>query len=143
MQRNAKMNEIRLNSSVWIGPGRPPFVIAEMSGNHNGALDRALKIVDAAADAGVSALKIQTYTADTMTIDTDRPGFRIEDPKSPWSGRRLYDLYGEAHTPWEWHKAIFDRCAKKGVVGFSTPFDATAVDFLESMKVPLYKIASF
>ncbi|MBV9080900.1 MAG: pseudaminic acid synthase, partial [Elusimicrobia bacterium] len=137
------MREIRLNSNVGIGPNRPPFVIAEMSGNHNGSLDRALAIVDAAADAGVSALKIQTYTADTMTIDVNRPGFRIDDPKSLWSGRTLYDLYRKASTPWAWHKSIFERCAARGIIGFSTPFDPTAVDFLEKLGVPLYKIASF
>jgi N-acetylneuraminate synthase len=126
-----------------IGPSSRPFVIAEMSGNHNQSLARALGIVEAAAAAGAHALKIQTYTADTMTLDIDQPDFAIDDPDSLWHGNTLYKLYGEAHTPWEWHKAIFDRCRELGVVGFSTPFDETAVDFLESLDVPLYKIASF
>ncbi len=120
-----------------------PFIIAEMSGNHNQSLDRALQIVDAAAEAGVDAVKLQTYTADTMTIDSDRPEFIIDDPKSLWCGRKLYDLYKEAHTPWEWHKPIFERCKERGVMGFSTPFDDTAVEFLESLSVLMYKIASF
>jgi N-acetylneuraminate synthase len=126
-----------------VGPGHPPFIIAEMSGNHNGSLKRALEIVDAAAAAGAHALKIQTYTADTMTIDLARGRFLIKDPKSLWKGETLYNLYSKAHTPWEWHRKIFDHCRKRGIVYFSTPFDATAVDFLESLKVPLYKIASF
>lgn len=125
-----------------VGAGRPPFIIAEMSGNHNGSLARALKIVDACAKAGAHALKIQTYTADTMTLDVDRPEFRIRDAKSLWKGARLYDLYARASTPWEWHRAIFARCRAKGILGFSTPFDLTAVDFLESLNVPLYKVAS-
>src|SRR5204862_1336652 len=116
---------------------------AEMSGNHNQSLDRALKIVEAAANAGVSALKIQTYTADTMTIDVKDREFFISDAASPWNGTSLYDLYKEAYTPWEWHKPIFDRCRELGVIGFSTPFDSTAVDFLESLDVPFYKVASF
>lgn len=120
-----------------------PFVIAEMSGNHNHSLERALKIVDAAANAGVQALKIQTYTAKTMTIDVDKNEFKISNQDSLWQGKSLYQLYGEAYTPWEWHKPIFDRCRELGIVGFSTPFDETAVDFLESLDVPCYKIASF
>jgi len=120
-----------------------PFIIAEMSGNHKHSLDRALQIVDSAAEAGVSAVKIQTYTADTMTIDSEKEGFVIKDSNSLWNGRKLYDLYKDASTPWEWHKAIFERCKQKGIIGFSTPYDATAVDFLESLNVPLYKIASF
>jgi pseudaminic acid synthase len=126
-----------------IGLGHPPFVIAEMSGNHNGSLDRALSLVDAAADAGAHAIKIQTYTADTMTLNLDRDEFRITQRGSLWEGSNLYDLYDRAHTPWEWHASIFQRCRERGVVGFSTPFDATAVDFLESLGVPCYKIASF
>ena len=120
-----------------------PFIIAEMSGNHNHSLERALEIVDAAADAGVDALKIQTYTADTITIDKSDGEFFIADPKSLWKGESLYSLYQKAYTPWEWHKPIFDRCKEKGIIGFSTPFDFTAVDFLEDLNVPFYKIASF
>lgn len=126
-----------------IGPNAPPFVIAEMSGNHNQSLERALAIVDAAADAGAHALKIQTYTSDTMTLNLDEREFRITDPKSPWHGRSLYDLYGEASTPWEWHGPIFNRARERGIIAFSTPFDASSVDFLESLDVPAYKIASF
>ena len=126
-----------------IGRGCVPFVIAEMSGNHNQSLERAMALVDAAAAAGAHALKIQTYTADTMTLDVDRTGFRIDDTGSLWRGKTLYRLYEEAHTPWDWHKPIFERCRALGMVGFSTPFDASAVDFLESLDVPCYKIASF
>lgn len=126
-----------------IGLDHPPFVIAEMSGNHNGSLDRALAIVDAIADAGAQALKLQTYTADTMTLDLAEREFLIDDPESLWAGRTLYDLYREAHTPWDWHVPIFERARARGLVAFSTPFDATAVDFLESLDVPCYKIASF
>jgi len=135
-------------SSIVIGKqevslGHKPFVVAEMSGNHNQSLQRALEIVDAAADAGAHAIKIQTYTAQTMTLDLAEGEFFIADPKSLWSGKSLYDLYKEAYTPWEWHTPIFERCRERGIVGFSTPFDATAVDFLESHNVPCYKIASF
>jgi pseudaminic acid synthase len=126
-----------------IGLEHPPFIIAEMSGNHNQSLDRALSIVDAAADVGAHALKLQTYTADTMTLDISEGEFFISDPNSLWSGKSLYQLYEEAHTPWEWHKPIFDRCSKRGLICFSTPFDETAVDFLESLDCPCYKIASF
>jgi N-acetylneuraminate synthase len=114
-----------------------------MSGNHNQSLERALSIVDAAAASGADAIKIQTYTADTMTLDVDAPGFTIEDPKSLWAGRRLHDLYQEAHTPWAWHKPIMDRAAERGMHCFSTPFDDSSVDFLETLGVPAYKIASF
>jgi len=120
-----------------------PFIIAEMSGNHNQSLERALEIVDLAADAGVDALKIQTYTADTITIDKRDGEFFIEDKNNLWKGESLYSLYQKAYTPWEWHKAIFDRCKERGIIGFSTPFDFTAVDFLEELDVPIYKIASF
>ena len=123
--------------------GQKPFIIAEMSGNHNQSLERALAIVDAAAAAGVDAIKIQTYTADTMTLDIDTGEFFIADPNSLWKGESLYHLYEKAHTPWEWHKPIFDRCKEHGIMGFSTPFDDTSVDFLEKLGVPCYKIASF
>lgn len=126
-----------------IGIDSPPFIIAEMSGNHNQSLDRALEIVEAAAKSGAHALKLQTYTADTMTLNISEGEFFINDPKSLWKGRSLYDLYQEAHTPWEWHKPIFDRCRELGLTCFSTPFDGTAVDFLEGLDVPCYKIASF
>ena len=127
---------------MWMDLNRP-FIIAEMSGNHNQSLERALAIVDAAADAGVDAVKIQTYTADTMTIDIDTGEFFISDKDSLWKGETLYHLYEKAHTPWEWHKAIFERCKERGIMGFSTPFDDTSVDFLEDIGVPCYKIASF
>ncbi|AWM32156.1 pseudaminic acid synthase [Hymenobacter nivis] len=124
-----------------VGPQHPPFVIAEMSGNHNQSLDRALALVDAAAAAGVHALKLQTYTADTITMDT---GFVIrEEGQSLWEGRDLYKLYQEAHTPWAWHAEIFARARQHGLLAFSSPFDETAVDFLETLDVPAYKIASF
>ena len=126
-----------------IGLDHPPFIIAEMSGNHNQSLDRALEIVEAAAKTGAHALKIQTYTPDTMTIDLNEREFHISDSKSLWAGKSLYHLYGEAYTPWKWHKPIFDRAAKLGLIPFSTPFDDTAVDFLENLDVPCYKIASF
>lgn len=121
----------------------PPFIIAEMSGNHNRSLERALAIVDAAADVGAHAIKIQTYTANTMTIDLREGDFVISDPGSLWVGQSLYQLYEEAHTPWEWHPIIFARARQRGLIPFSTPFDETAVDFLETLDVPCYKIASF
>ena len=120
-----------------------PFIIAEMSGNHNQSLERALKIVDAAAKSGVDAVKIQTYTADTITIDKSDGEFFIADEKSLWQGQSLYSLYQKAFTPWEWQEKIFQRCREHGIIGFSTPFDFTAVDFLESIGNPIYKIASF
>jgi pseudaminic acid synthase len=126
-----------------IGSQYPPFIIAEISGNHNGTLDRALQIVEAAAKAGAHAVKLQTYTADTMTLNLSHGEFFIRDPKSLWSGSSLYDLYQKAHTPWDWHPAIFKRCRELGLIAFSTPFDATAVEFLESLEVPCYKVASF
>jgi pseudaminic acid synthase len=126
-----------------VGPENPPFIIAEMSGNHNGSLEKALALVDAAAAAGADALKIQTYTAETMTLNLSDGEFLIEDANSLWKGESLYDLYQKAHTPWEWHASIFERCRQHGMIGFSSPFDATAVDFLETLEVPLYKIASF
>ena len=133
---------IKLGGKV-VGLDQPPFIIAEMSGNHNHSLDRALAIVDAAAKAGAHALKIQTYTADTMTLDIDQGEFSITDPGNLWVGQSLYKLYQQAYTPWEWHKPIFDRCRALGMVGFSTPFDDSSVDFLESLDVPCYKVASF
>lgn len=126
-----------------IGPGQTPFIIAEMSGNHNQSLDRALEIVDAAAKAGAHALKLQTYTADTMTLDIKTDEFFISDEKSLWKGSSLYDLYKQAYTPWEWHKPIFDRCKEHGMLCFSTPFDDSAVDFLDDLGVPCFKVASF
>ncbi|MCQ4088796.1 pseudaminic acid synthase [Saccharibacillus sp. JS10] len=127
----------------WVGHDHKPFIIAEMSGNHNQSLERALQIVEAAAAAGADAIKLQTYTADTMTLDIHEGDFFIEDTNSLWKGSSLYNLYLEAYTPWEWHKPIFDRAAELGLLAFSTPFDETAVDFLESLDVPAYKIASF
>ena len=119
-----------------IGQETPPFVIAEMSGNHNQSLERALEIVEAAAKAGAHALKIQTYTPDTMTMDLDEGEFHISDPGSLWAGESLYSLYTKAYTPWDWHKPIFDRARELGMVAFSTPFDETSVEFLESLDVP-------
>ncbi|WP_273483046.1 pseudaminic acid synthase [Desulforamulus ruminis] len=126
-----------------IGPEVPPFIIAEMSGNHNKSLARALEIVDAAKKTGAHALKLQTYTADTMTLEVIKEDFSIKGENSLWKGQHLYRLYQQAYTPWEWHKPIFDRCKELGIIGFSTPFDETSVDFLESLDVPCYKIASF
>jgi N-acetylneuraminate synthase len=126
-----------------IGKEIKPFIIAEMSGNHNQSLDRALEIVEDAASSGAHALKLQTYTPDTMTLDISEGDFFITDQKSLWKGRSLYELYQEAHTPWEWHKPIFDRARELGLIVFSTPFDDTAVDFLEELDVPCYKVASF
>jgi pseudaminic acid synthase len=126
-----------------VGAGHRPFVVAEMSGNHNQSLERAMAIVDAAAKAGAHGLKLQTYTADTITIDVSDREFMISDPKSLWGGNSLYKLYGQAYTPWEWHKPLFDRARELGMVPFSTPFDETAVDFLEKLGVACYKIASF
>jgi len=126
-----------------IGAGHAPFVIAEMSGNHNQSLERALEIVDAAAACGADALKLQTYTADTMTLDIADGEFYIDDSNSLWQGYSLHKLYQEAYTPWEWHAPLFRRCRERGLICFSTPFDESSVDFLESLEVPCYKIASF
>ncbi len=126
-----------------IGLDARPYLIAEMSGNHNHSLDRALEIVTAAAESGADAIKLQTYTADTITLDCDGPGFVIEDEKSLWNGRRLHELYDEAHTPWDWHEPIIEHATKLGIDCFSSPFDDSAVDFLEELGVPAYKIASF
>ncbi len=133
------MDDIKIGNYT-IGNYHKPFIIAEMSGNHNQSLDRALELVDAAALAGAHALKLQTYTADTITM---KGAMTIDDKNSLWNGKELHDLYKMAYTPWEWHKAIFDRAKEKGMIAFSSPFDETAVDFLESLNVPLYKIASF
>lgn len=126
-----------------IGPNSPPFVIAEMSGNHNQSLDRAINIVEAAAKSGAHALKLQTYTADTMTLAVNEGEFFISDELSLWKGKSLHELYTLAYTPWEWHEPIMRRARELGMTCFSTPFDETAVDFLENLNVPCYKIASF
>ncbi|MEO3678952.1 pseudaminic acid synthase [Rheinheimera fenheensis] len=126
-----------------IGPGQTPFIIAELSGNHDQSLDKALVMVDAAAACGADAIKIQTYTADSMTLDINSGEFVIKDAGNLWQGQSLYQLYQKAMTPWDWHQAIFDRAAAHGMLAFSTPFDQAAVDYLESLQVPCYKIASF
>ena len=138
--KKSKERAIRIGPLI-IGPDRPPIVVAEISANHNGSLDRALATITAAKNCGVDAVKIQTYTADTMTIDCDLPDFVIKG--GLWDGYKLYDLYKEAQTPYEWHKPLFEHAKKEGITLFSTPFDETAVDLLESLDTPAYKIASF
>lgn len=135
------MSEIKIGP-YKVGPKQTPFIVAEISGNHNGILNNALRLVDKAKEAGVHAIKLQTYTPDTITLDVKDKEFLITDEESLWKGKNLYDLYKEAHTPWEWHQPIFERCKEVGLVYFSTPFDETAVDFLEMLQVPCYKIAS-
>ncbi|WP_112241463.1 pseudaminic acid synthase [Kribbella monticola] len=127
---------------VPVGPDHQPFIIAEMSGNHNGDLERAKDIVRAMGETGVQALKLQTYTADTITLDVDLPAFRLPSEHELWGGARLYDLYQEAHTPWEWHEPLFELANSLGMLAFSSPFDPTAIDFLEKLNVPAYKVAS-
>ncbi len=133
--------EIRLGP-VTVGPQHPPLIIAEMSGNHDGDLGRALDIVRMAADSGAQAVKLQTYTADTITVDVDTPRFRLSPDHKLWPGRRLYELYQEAHTPWEWHEPIFSLAADLGLAAFSSAFDPTSIEFLEGLGVPAYKVAS-
>ncbi len=135
------MNEIII-SDKKIGPNHAPFIIAEMSANHNQSLERALQIVERAAKSGVHALKLQTYTPDTITLDVENKDFYISN-LDLWEGQSLYKLYQKAYTPWEWHKPIFDKCRELGIIPFSSPFDELAVDFLEELEVPVYKIASF
>ena len=136
------LNEVVIGEKL-IGVGHPPFIVAEMSGNHNQSIERALEIVEAASKTGVDAIKFQTYTADSLTLNVRHKEFIIRDPKSLWDGQSLYELYQKAYTPWDWHEKLFQRCRELGVQAFSTPFDETAVDFLESLDVPAYKIASF
>lgn len=133
-------NTIEIAGRV-IGEGQSPYLVAEISANHNGDRGRALALIDAAHEAGADAVKLQTYTADTITLDHDGPGFIIED--GPWAGRKLHDLYAEASTPWDWHEALFARGAELGLTVFSSPFDPSSIDFLESLDCPAYKIASF
>lgn len=135
------MNSIRIGDRQ-IGPDHEPYIIAEMSGNHDGSLDKALDIVRMAADAGAHAVKLQTYKPETITIQSDAPDFRLSSGHELWGGRTLWDLYQEAHTPWEWHQPIFELAAKLGITCFSSPFDPTAIDLLEQLDTPAYKIAS-
>ena len=136
------VKELKINH-IEIGVNNKPFIIAEMSGNHNQSIKRALQLVDIAAEAGAHAIKLQTYTAETMTLDIQENEFVIQNISSLWKGESLYNLYKKAYTPWEWHAEIFDYAKSKGLLAFSSPFDETAVDFLESLHVPAYKIASF
>src|SRR5215212_11715056 len=132
---------IKINGTP-VGPGHPAYLVAELSGNHNGDIERAIATIHAAADAGANAIKLQTYTADTITISSDRPEF-VVGGAGPWAGRTLYDLYQEAHTPWQWHERLFTEARSCGLDVFSTPFDASAVELLESLDAPAYKVASF
>ena len=149
MHHGKNGDQVELNSMTIqignhaVGVDQRPFIIAEMSGNHGGSIERAFEIIDMAAEAGAQMVKLQTYTADTMTLDVDRDEFQINDPKSLWYGRSLYELYEEAHTPWDWHAPIFERARERGILCFSTPFDLTAVEFLLTFDVPCFKIASF
>jgi len=136
------MNELKIGN-ILIGKRNRPFVIAEMSGNHNHSLERAVEIVEAAAESGAHALKLQTYTAETMTLSINKDEFCIQDEKSLWNGENLYNLYKKAYTPWDWHQPIMQRANELGMICFSSPFDESAVDFLEDLNVPAYKIASF
>ena len=136
------MKEITI-AGRQVGPDHAPFIIAEMSGNHNQSLDRAMELIEAASQSGVHALKLQTASPDGLTLNVDSPEFLIDDPQSPWHGRNLYELYKEAVTPWEWHKPIFDRCKELGLAVFSSPFELNAIDLLEELGAPCYKIASF
>lgn len=133
---------INVAENLWLGEDVPPLIVAEMSGNHNGDLQRALDIIDAVADSGAGAIKFQTYTADTITLDCDLPRFRISDDHPLWGGKNLHSLYHEAHTPWEWHEKLFSKARDRGLIPFSSPFDRTAVDLLEDLEAPMYKIAS-
>ncbi len=141
--KGTSQNQIIKIGNKSIGINFNPFIIAEMSGNHNQSLDKALEIVDAAAKAGADAIKLQTYTPDTMTLDMEGGSFKIKDKNSLWAGENLHTLYKKAYTPWEWHHEIFKRAANRGIICFSSPFDTTAVDFLEDLNTPAYKIASF
>ena len=128
--------------SINIGKRYKPFIIAELSGNHNGSINNAIKSIKAAANCGVDAIKLQTYTADTMTINSKKKDFLIKNKHSLWNGYSLYDLYKKAHTPWSWHKKLFE-AKKNGLIYFSTPFDESSINFLKQFKLPLYKVSSF